>query len=327
MKGKRLIFFDPEPRTRRTAARALRATQSELACPATAEETIVLLRDEEWDLAILEFDPVMAEQSEWVQTLDRIAEQWPKTRLVMHATAGIDQYIPLMHERPFWRNMIARNDGPPDPEELIITSEKILRRDIFGIEKYLLWGVDPLRLEIRDSSKKNDYLDSVCDYATQLGCSQRIVVELIETIVDELVTNAIYNAPRNPDGTAKYRQMSRSEEVHLEDHEAGELLFACDGNYIAIAQSDPFGALTPEVLMAYLARCLRMGPDQVSHDSGGAGLGLYRVFQSISKFIVNLDPGKKTEIITLIDLRMSMKRFRQAPKSFHVFVEDTPIHS
>ena len=80
--------------------------------------------------------------------------------------------------------------------------------------------------------------------------------------------------------------------------------------------------MTQETVVSYLNRCLVKGPNQISEASGGAGIGLYRVFQSLSKFVINIDPGKKTEVITLIDLRLSMKRFRQAAKSFHIFISD-----
>jgi len=176
-------------------------------------------------------------------------------------------------------------------------------------------------VRIVDSKLKQDYINEVAAYAQALGCNER-VVELIETIVDELVTNAIYNAPRTAEGEPKYAKLSRREPVVLEDAEAGELQFACDGDYIAIAQIDPFGALTQDTVVSYLNRCLVKGPNQISEASGGAGIGLYRVFQSLSKFVINVDPGKKTEVITLIDLRLSMKRFRQATKSFHIFIDD-----
>jgi len=102
------------------------------------------------------------------------------------------------------------------------------------------------------------------------------------------------------------------------------LQFACDGDYIAIALIDPFGSLTQETVVSYLNRCLVKGPEQFSDASGVAGIGLYRVFQSLSKFVINIEPGKKTEVISLIDLRLIMKRFRQAAKSFHIYITDTP---
>jgi len=48
------------------------------------------------------------------------------------------------------------------------------------------------------------------------------------------------------------------------------------------------------------------------------------VFQSLSKFVINVDPGHRTEVICLIDLRLTMKRFRQQAKSFHIFIQDPP---
>jgi hypothetical protein len=63
-------------------------------------------------------------------------------------------------------------------------------------------------------------------------------------------------------------------------------------------------------------------PHQISEASGGAGLGLFRMFQSLSKFVVNISPGKKTEVVALVDLRVTMKQFRAAAKSFHIFIDN-----
>jgi anti-sigma regulatory factor (Ser/Thr protein kinase) len=321
MRGKRILFYDPDPRARRVAERALAATGSECVSAHDADDLMVKVEANGWDLMMINYDPPLRDDPRWSDRLGTIEHRWPRTKLVLHSTAPTEDYLPLMATRRFLRNVIAKNDEPLEPDELIITAEKLLRGDLFGLQKYLLWGVEPYCVKIQDSRDKQDYISQVSSYAASLGCNER-VVELIETIVDELVTNAIYNAPRTPSGEAKYAKMSRREPVRLEDHEVGELQFACDGDYIAVAQIDPFGALTQETVVSYLNRCLVKGPDQISEASGGAGIGLFRVFQSLSKFVINVDPGRKTEVITLIDLRLSMKRFRQATKSFHIFIND-----
>jgi CheY-like chemotaxis protein len=321
MRGKRILFYDPDPRARRVAERALNATGSNVESAADDEELISMVEANGWDLMMINFDPPLRDDPRVAELFDTVEARYPRQRLVLHATASTEDYLPLMAKRRFLRNMIAKNDEPLEPDELIITAEKLLRQDLFGLQKYLLWGVEPYCVKIKDSRLKQDYINEVADYAASLGCNTR-TVELIETIVDELVTNAIYNAPRNEDGTPKYAKLSRRETVVLEEHEEGELQFACDGEYIAVAQIDPFGSLTQETVVSYLNRCLVKGPEQFSENTGGAGIGLFRVFQSISKFIVNIDPGKKTEVISLIDLRLSMKRFRQAAKSFHIFLAD-----
>lgn len=323
MRGKRILFYDPDPRARRVAERALAATSSEVVSAADGDDLMEKVEANGWDLMMINYDPPLRDDPRWSDRFQTIEQRWPKTKLVLHSTAPTEDYLPLMASRRFLRNVIAKNDEPLEPDELIITAEKLLRQDLFGLQKYLLWGVEPYCVRIRDSRLKQDYISEVAQYALALGCNER-VVELIETIVDELVTNAIYNAPRDADGTPKYAKRSRREPVVLDDAEAGELQFACDGDYIAIAQIDPFGALTQETVVSYLNRCLVKGPDQISEASGGAGIGLFRVFQSLSKFVINIDPGKKTEVITLIDLRLSMKRFRQAAKSFHIFITEQP---
>ena len=321
MRGKRILFYDPDPRARRVAERALAAPGSEIVSASDAEDLLVKIEENGWDLMMINYDPPLRDDPRWADRLSTIEHRWPRTKLVLHSTAPTEDYLPLMASHRFLRNVIAKNDEPLEPDELIITAEKLLRGDLFGLQKYILWGVEPYCVRIQDSRLKQDYIHEVASYAMSLGCNER-VVELIETIVDELVTNAIYNAPRAEDGSAKYQKLSRREPVTLEPQESGELQFACDGDFIAIAQIDPFGALTQETVVSYLNRCLVKGPNQISEASGGAGIGLFRVFQSLSKFVINVDPGEKTEVITLIDLRLSMKRFRQATKSFHIFITD-----
>jgi hypothetical protein len=279
---------------------------------------------------MLNFDPPMRADPEFCERLDALAGHPTSPKLVLHTTAQSEDYLPLMAERRYVRNLIAKNDQALAADELITTASKLLRGDLFGLDKYLAWGIEPLRIEIRDSREKLACVSRVAEQAERLGVGPRTVA-LVETIVDELVTNAIYNAPRDPEGRAPYAGLSRREPVELPPREAAVLDFACDGSYIGISLVDPFGSLTQETIVRYLNRCLverapRAGTAAEAWgaptSSGGAGLGLYRVFQSLSKFIVNVEPGRRTEVITLIDLGMTMKKFRQAGKSFHVFLAE-----
>ncbi len=323
MRGKRILFFDPDARARRVAERALAATGSVVHSAPDCEGVLAAMDDGPWDLMMISYDEPLRDDPRWNERLEHFDARYPGSKLVLHSTAPTEATLPLMATRPFLRNIIAKNEEPLEPDELIITAEKLLRQDLFGLGKYLLWGVEPYRVEIRDSRKKLDYLQEVTAYAQALGCNER-VIELVETVADELVTNAIYNAPRTDTGEPKYARLSRREPVELADDEVGTLEFGCDGDYIAVAQIDPFGALTQETVVSYLNRCLVKGPEQLSEASGGAGIGLYRVFQSLSKFVINVEPGRRTEVICLIDLRLTMKRFRQQAKSFHIFIQDSP---
>ena len=302
MKGARILFYDPDPKTVRAAERALLATGSEVEVESNEQSLMQKIEVDGYQLLMLNYSAPMRADPAWTAAFDRFSPRFPRTKLVLHATGSTEDYLPLLAERRYIRNLIAKNEDPLEPEELIVTAEKLLRQDLFGLEKYLLWGVTPYRVDIKDSREKGDYVREVARYAERLGCNER-VIEMTETVVDELVTNAIFNAPRDADGKPKYAQRSRRETVVLEPDEVGTLEFACDGDYIAVSQTDPFGALTQDTIVSYLNRCLIKGEQQFSNASGGAGIGLYRVFTSLSKFIVNIDPGRKTEVICLIDLQ------------------------
>ena len=321
MEGKRVFFYDPERKACRIAERAIAATGS--AIETTWKEKDLLARDDlsQFELLIWHFDPLSCQTTQWQALMDRAGTSFPKTKLLLHVSAPISDYIDMLAERPFLRNLIAKAAKPLDTEELVITSEKILRNDLFGVEKYLMWGIHPETLPIRDSRDKPAYVSQVAGFAARLGCAPR-VTEMVETVVDELVTNAIYNAPHDAKGKPKYAHLSRRHPVELSSEEEAHLSYASDGRYFCVAQSDRFGMLTRDTVISYLARCLKKGPSQIMYDGGGAGLGLFRVVNSLSKFIVNIEPGRRTEAIALIDLRINVRQVKGYPKSLHVFVSE-----
>jgi hypothetical protein len=317
MRGTRILFFEPEGTTCRTAERALNATGSEVDVCQDLDGALDAIKLGGFDLYFMNCDPPTRHDPRMLSALQSLARSGG--RVVLMTSVATEDYLPLFKEFSFVRNLVARNAGSPlEPEELIVTAGKLLRRDIFGLGKYLMWGVEPYVVELRSSAKKSEYMREVTRYAEGLGCNPRMT-DLIDTIADELITNAIFNAPRNPDGSAKYGHLPRRESVVLEDHEVATLSFACDGDYLALSSTDPFGALSQDTVVNYLNRCMVKGPEQMSEASGGGGLGLHRMFQSLSKFVVNLEPGKRTEVIGLVDLRLSIRQFRQAAKSFHIF--------
>jgi len=320
MLGRQVLFYDSDEAAGDLAQRAIVAA----GCEATMIRDAAALAEadlEACDIVVLTLDDAVKPYQQ--QILERTAELFPRTRLLLHACREDLQCIEWMAQQPALSHVIAKRDEPLDTQELTVTLAKLVRGDHFGLEKYLLWGGDANRLVVRDSRDKGQYVREVSALAIRLGCSER-VVELVETVVDELCTNAIFNAPRDARGQPRYAHLNRREAVALEDRELAELTYAFDGSYFGVAQRDPFGALTRETVVTYLDRCLKRTPDQ-QPGAGGAGMGLFRVYGALSKVIFNIRPGELTEVIGLIDLRQSIKRFKLQPKSLHFFVEEAEL--
>jgi hypothetical protein len=213
--------------------------------------------------------------------------------------------------------LLAKNDRV-DAVELIVTIQKILRRDIFGLGKYFAWGVEHLTLTVRDSDERQAAMETGENYARAIGLHDRFISQY-SSVIDEFVSNALYNAPVDPEGRKRYAHLSRRERVRLNPQEGVSLTFCCDGRLLGVSTTDGFGSLRSEEIINYLSKCFRKGPDQVDAKAGGAGLGFYFVLNCLSKLIVNIDPRRRTEIIGLMDVSGSYRDFASQTKSFQIF--------
>jgi hypothetical protein len=268
----------------------------------------------EFDLVVANYDDMPPGQRQAVQR--HLGDPRSKTRLLLLSAGKATNELGELFKDHHRSNVLARNNAQIDFEELIVTSRKLLDHDIFGLEKYF-WSVKPQRIIVTKSSDKAAVLAAADAYTTSLGVNPRFA-SLFAAVADEFVTNAVYNAPVDPQGRFRFAHHSRTHHVALDPGEEVEVKLCCDGRRLGISASDPFGSLKPERL-DHLSKGQRRGNDQVDMKEGGAGLGFYLIFDALSHFIVNLSPGKKTEMIGLIDIHGSFRDFASKHKSFNVF--------
>lgn len=219
-------------------------------------------------------------------------------------------------------NLLVIDENGPDMADLLVTLQKLRRGDIFGLEKYFVWGVDPREILVRRSEDRFVALDAVNTFAQQIGIPGRLRAS-IRTVADEFLSNALYNAPVGPSGTPRFQSRSRTEPVELAPAEQIRFRFCCDGRRFGMSVEDPFGSLAPARVQQNLGRALRAGVDQVVQGTGGAGLGLYQILDALSHFVIGIAPGQKTEMIGLLDVSSGFRRFAEAGKSFNLFVTET----
>lgn len=272
--------------------------------------------DPSYGLLLADYDTLSSVERERLMRL--FPGSSTQTRLLMVSECAARESFADLFASRILTNLVARNDDV-DVWELIVTVQKLLRRDIFGIEKYFSWGVEPTRLEVSASSDKGRVLGAAEGYASSIGVDPRLT-SLFCNVADEFFTNAIYNAPVDAQGKSRFAHLDREAEVQLHPSESVVVTLACDGMRLGISVIDPFGSLTQEHLQFYLSKCFRRGDDQVDTKQGGAGLGLYYVFECLSQFVVNIHPGKCTEMIGLIDVRGTFKDFASRNKSFNIFL-------
>lgn len=268
------------------------------------------------DLVVVDYDALPSDARDEVFT--RFAVQQRDGRLLLYMGGAQRTELATLFARHALTHLLARS-GDLDGEELLVTVQKILRRDVFGLEKYFSWGAEQERVTLTRASERFAAIKAAAAFAERKG-AQRRFVELFETAADELITNALFNAPTDDDGERCFAHLSRTEEVVLPAGKEVQAVFCTDGRRLGISVQDPFGSLEAETVVAYLGKCFRKGSDQVDDKQGGAGLGLYYLFEMLSQFVVNIRPGERSELIGIIDIRGRYRDFSDRPKSFNVFL-------
>ncbi len=248
----------------------------------------------------------------------------PKVVLLGDAL-GLDASLDMLR-RTDCDHVLGSDEGPDgeravDEGAVLVTSLKLLRGDIFGVERYLTHGVQVHEREIRTYDEKRTAIGAVADYAKDLGCRRQLIAR-IESVTDELLMNALYDAPFLRTGI-NYREHAIPGGGAIGPGSA-MLRYACDGHYLGVSVQDGYGELRKASILDHLARAReeKGAPRRIEEPSqtGGAGLGLYFILNSVTRFVANVRTGAATEVIGLFDVRGPTKETNQRARTLSIFV-------
>lgn len=302
-----ILIVHPDRKTQRVVQRILGVTGHRVDVADDAEQAKRLLAHSQPVLVVLDGAslPGLAE-------LVREAKaRGAEACMTLLGSSSLDQ-VPAILELGAVTNLLV-HQMPVLAEELTITVHKLIRGDLFGAEKYLLWGTELHETTLTRASQRADVVAALAERVRGLGQSAR-VASMAMLVTDELLSNAVHNAPVDAEGTHYRKDLSRSEELELEDRHQVRLRWGCDARYLAIEVTDRFGSLDRETILRSLAK------NDVRESGGGAGMGIALAYRSCDHLVFNLAPGDRTEIIALIDVRYPPTE-RTPASSYNVFVE------
>jgi PEGA domain-containing protein len=205
------------------------------------------------------------------------------------------------------------------------TVAKLLVRDLFGVDKAMPWGVRVYSALVSDYNEKSHVIAAISDFASAMGL-RRKYREQIDQCIDEMLMNALYDAPVDDKGTPLFAEVPVKERVLMRVDEKAMVQYACDGERFAVSVRDGFGSLRKETILQYLDKCLH-APEQIDRKAGGAGLGLYLIANSATEVSFHIFAGSATEVVCAFDLGAARAQLRQlgifeeqiegAPRALH----------
>lgn len=303
-----ILIVHPDRKTQRTVQRILGVTGYKVDVADDVDQAIRLLAHLQPVLVVVDGAMPLANLSEVVEAGKARGAEACMTLLGGTAMSQVPAILGLGSVT----NLLV-HPMPVLAEELTITAQKLIKNDLFGAEKYLLWGTQLHDTVLTRSTQRPHIVAELAESVRACGQSAR-VASMAMLVTDELVSNAVHNAPVDDQGAHYRKDLARDTELELDARHQVRLRWGCDARYLAIEVSDGFGSLDRATILDALAK------NDIRESGGGAGMGIALAYRSCDHLVFNLAPGRRTEIIALIDVRYPPTERIQA-SSYNVFVE------
>lgn len=217
------------------------------------------------------------------------------TTIVGIVDGSLDQMAGALARFPWVSHVVsvAMLAAPHARDHLTVLRERFQR----GPEQHVLGEAGVGRVALLTSSNRREArFERLREFFAAHGLSERGIATIVD-VAEELVTNALYDAPVE----AGYftTPIPRTEDIELPPEHACEISYGCEEGCGFVRIRDPFGALTRSRLSGVLNRCNSTGVE-LDESRGGAGLGLWRVFSSASTITITVIPGRLTDVLVWI---------------------------
>jgi hypothetical protein len=301
--GGKIVVAHPERKAQRALARLVGATPLPVEVVSDADalvktvdaQTIAVV-----DSGIARANPKLREQS---------ARAWiavPGEGLAPAEPEAVDALLAAG-----WHHVIA-HPMPILAEELLSTVQKLIRSDVFGLEKYMTWSVEVRSYALADTRDRESAVNLIAKDIVAVGAPERIS-SMVSVIADELIANAIYGAPVDEQGVHHRAREPRDQGRKLDERDTVTVRWATDARYLAIEVRDRWGSIDPSAIGAKLAA----GKQAAAQSEGGMGLPL--AYACCNQLVIGVAPTKLTEVIALLDVRYKPTELARGA-SFHTFV-------
>ncbi len=199
-------------------------------------------------------------------------------------------------------------DGP-DEQELGTALKRLLARASIppGPAPYLLHGTLIDEKLVGSSEEREAVLAELLEFADRFGFADE-KLRRIETAADELTANAVYHAPRDDQGRARFAALDRRAPVTLPAQDQVRVRFGCDGRSFALSVSDRFGSLARAAACAAFAQI-----------DGGEPRGLALSLAASNQLAVHCAPGRFTEITAVSIVAGSHRAAQSRGSALHLF--------
>ncbi|MCC7442906.1 MAG: hypothetical protein IT285_14835 [Bdellovibrionales bacterium] len=179
----------------------------------------------------------------------------------------------------------------------------------FGLQNIFGTKVKVQTVNFDNTGQKQEAVEAVKNYLLAAKFKARMA-SIVANAVDELLMNAMFDAPMDELGKQRHASESRATVRKLSGRDAVGMSVAFDGDYVAVSAIDHYGSLDKAKLMNHISKLYTEEEYKVKTTVAGAGLGLATVFRSGGSFFFISESNTMTEAIVFFRRTDSFRDFK-----------------
>lgn len=249
----------------------------------------ILKKDSKFDLLLSDINMPKMKGFELIK---KVRNQYNGITCALITAYDINSYIELA--KTYNVSNIIPKTSPFNFEDFLIYVNELISGKIFGIEKFFKEGKDINSFKINGPKGIEHAIFKIFETLD----NNDIGLKKAKIALREIIINAVYYGAKNEDGSKKENwdvnfQLKNEEEVIIK--------YSVDEEKLAVAIIDQKGRLKKSDVLFWLERNIVQDPKtgfvKSINDEHGRGIFMSREFSD--SFIINIDPGIKTEVIII----------------------------
>ena len=174
--------------------------------------------------------------------------------------------------------------------------------------------------KIVKSSHKTAAIEAIQNTLIGQGIAPRLSRAVAQS-TDELLLNAIFDAPADKNGKRYRHREPRESNFELTEREEIQIEFALGPGYAGISVADQFGSIERARLFSTIRSHLQ-ADSKSDAATGNAGFGVHGIIRSGISLKILSQPGVRTEAMLFFPLVQDFRQFRNGFKFFSLLATD-----
>ena len=178
---------------------------------------------------------------------------------------------------------------------------------------------EQLNLNFCEIIQKKNMISEIEKFVSGKNSINSTLVTDILNVSDELISNAIFNAPKMNTENSNVGFDRHCSQAKMGEGKVGSYDVVLTEKNVYLKCEDPYGSLNVKAYLDRIRKCYEKGlGESINMGPGGAQIGAFMVYNLVRNLYIGVETKQKTIICCVIPLEKSGKKRSLQPKSLHV---------